>query len=791
MVDKIGRATFRISLSGSDWTLSYQKFSEFPAVSFEEVSTRGYSFVSASVPGTIEEALMDAGEISDLSIGNNVEQAWTLEYGDWWFSKDFEISPEDLIKVDSLIFHGIDTIADIFLNGALVGQAQNMFIEHEYQVSEYLKVGTNSLAVHIWSPLKWAESKEYASEYFQVEGSLESIWIRKPAHMYGWDIAPRVVSAGLHRGVELVARNTLRISDWWIETESIDPKSNFATLRLHYRLAEAPRGRNFELRGYLVDGADNTICFSQTPVFSAGSIPITVSGAKLWNPRGMGDPNLYAATLELKIGDVVVDRHETKVGIRTLELSYQQGSDATSRFEFIVNGSPIHVMGTNWIQLDYLHSRDSERLATALRLLTESGVNMVRCWGGNLYEDSAFFEWCDAHGILVWQDFALACARYPQNEEFYKALEVEAESIIKKYRNHPSLAIWCGSNENDDSYLGFGLNPDLDQITRHLLPKLVHIHDPKRPYIHGSPTYSGQMVSSGEISPPEQHLWGPRSYFKAPFYKENTAQFVSEIGFHGMPSITTLRAFLTDVDERPDFDSPEWKSHETHHRRTLPKREYGRNKLMIDQAQLMFGNMDGLLAKLIPASQITQAEAKKFFIENSRLNGRISKSPGDLRRPARTGVIWWNLLDCWPQTSDAVVDYYFRKKLAYYYIQISQQPLCIMVDEAKGWEHRVFAVNDSNWHGPVDFKIHKLGTADPVLSDRFELHLDQRILQIGSLPLANSAEDVYFIEWSANEVRGNNHYVAVAPPWNLEHYLNFVYGRLLETGLVPESEDLW
>ena len=791
MVEKIGSEAFRISLSGTDWTLSYQKHSEFPAVSPADVSARGYSFVSASVPGTVEEALMGAGELSDLSIGTNVEEAWTLEYGDWWFSKDFELSPEDLLEVNSLIFHGIDTIAEIFLNGALIGHAQNMFIEHEFRVSEYLRVGSNSLAVHIRSPLRWAESKEYASEYYQVEGSLESLWIRKPAHMYGWDIAPRVVSAGLNRGVELVARPRQRIADWWIETESIDSKSNFATLRLHYRLSEAPRERSFEIQGCLAADADATISFSQTPVFSAGSIPITVKGAKLWNPRGLGDPSLYFATLELKIDGVVVDKHEAKVGIRTLELNYQQGSDTASRFEFIVNGSPIHVMGTNWIQLDYLHSRDSERLAPALRLLTESGVNMVRCWGGNLYEDSAFFEWCDEHGILVWQDFALACARYPQNEEFYKTLEVEAESVIKKYRNHPSLSIWCGSNENDDSYLGFGLNPDLDHITRNLLPKLVHIHDPKLPYISGSPTYSGEMFSSGEISPPEQHLWGPRAYFKAPFYAENEAQFVSEIGFHGMPSLATLRAFLSDVAERPDFENPEWKSHETHHRRTLPKREYGRNRLMIDQAQLMFGNMDGLLAKLIPASQITQAEAKKFFIETSRLNGRISKSPGDLRRPARTGVIWWNLLDCWPQTSDAVVDYYFRKKLAYFYVQLSQQPLCIMVSEAQGWEHRVFAVNDSNWHGAVDFKIFKLGIADPVLCDRFELRSDERILPIGTLPLANSSEDVYFIEWSADQVRGHNHYVAVAPPWDLEHYLNFVYGRLLDIGLVPEAKDLW
>ena len=791
MVDKIGEGASRISLSGSDWTLFYQKHSESPAIRPAEISSGRYASTATSVPGTVEQALMSSGDLADLSTGTNVEQAWELEYGDWWFIKDFEFSEEDLNRADSIIFHGIDTIAEIFLNGKSIGHAENMFIEHEFDVSGLLRSGNNTLAVHISSPLKWAEAKDYAAEYYQVEGSLESLWIRKPAHMYGWDIAPRVVSAGIHRDVELVSRLQNRITDWWVETESVDLDNNVASLRFHYRLSQAPRGRKFEIRGSLTDDSHDAIEFSQVPVFIAGSIPITVAGAKFWSPRGLGDPNLYSAALELAIDNVVADRHEAKVGIRTLKLSYQQGSDDRAQFEFIVNGHPIHIMGTNWIQLDYLHSRDVERLHHALELLTESGINMVRCWGGNLYEDTRFYEWCDEHGILVWQDFALACGRYPQTQDFFSALEVEAESVIEKFRRHPSLAIWCGSNENDDSYVGFGLDPDLDHITRELLQKLVHMHDPGRPYIAGSPTYSSEMFKSRQLSAPEQHLWGPRAYFKAPFYTDSGAQFVSEIGFHGMPSLVSLKSFLSEVDERPDFESPEWRSHETHHRRSLPQREYGRNQLMVNQAELMFGKLDGLIEKLIPASQITQAEAKKFFIENSRLNGRISKHPQDSRRPGRTGVIWWNLLDCWPQTSDAVVDYYLRKKLAYYYIQLSQQPLCLMVSEATGWKHDVSVVNDSTWHGPVNFRIYKLGVEDPILDGRFELRADERMRVIGSLPVANSEDDVYFIEWSAGELSGHNHYVAAKPPWRLDHYIDFVYRRLLTMGVVPEPEDLW
>jgi beta-mannosidase len=774
------------------WQLTFSPAVDAPATGLDDALAKGYTQILATVPGTVEQALENAGLMPDPLIGINVEAAWDLEYGDWWYSRNFEINDTQTFDKTALLFNGVDTIADVYLNGQLVGQTDNMMIEHEFSVDAALKQGTNELVIHIFSPLAQAETMDYPAEYTQVEGSLESLWVRKPAHMYGWDIAPRIVSAGIHRSVELVTRPTVHIKEWWLQTLSTGVLGSPAELQLHFRLSESPRGRDFNVSVSLLapDGVTR-VDVGLTPAFLAGVIPISVEDPQLWNPRGYGKPDLYQAKVELSVEGEAVDTHEGRHGIRSIELEHQQGTDSSANFEFFVNNRPIMILGTNWVQLDPLHSRDKERMPKALSLLWESGVNTVRCWGGNLYEDTFFFDWCDENGILVWQDFALACARYPQTDPFVSALETEAVSIVKKLRGHASLAIWCGSNENDDLYVNADLNPDMDVLTRELLPKVIHLHDPYRAYIAGSPTYTGEMLNGNDLNPPEQHLWGDRASFKAPFYSDTSAQFVSEVGFQGMPSVKTLQRFLPDLTNRVSVDDVAWRYHESHQRRELPNREYNRNQLLLNQASLLFGGIGTELNVVVPASQISQAEAKKFFVENCRLGGRELNGRADLLKPRRTGVVWWNLLDCWPQVSDAIVDYYFEKKLAFHYLRNSQQAICIMVTEAKGWSHEVVVVNDSNWFGDIHYTVTALGASEPTLQGSANCSSDRRMMVLGKLPLAVDRATCYLIEWTTERGKGMNHYVASNPPYELTTYLDLFLPAIAALDTTIDVGQLW
>ena len=245
---------------------------------------------------------------------------------------------------------------------------------------------------------------------------------------------------------------------------------------------------------------------------------IDVHDPMLWWPRGYGDPNLYQVTTQLLQNDKVIASREDSVGIRKLELIRTETTSAEKpgQFLFKVNGVPILVKGSNWVPADAFHSRDAARYEKILALVTDLECNMLRCWGGNVYEDDAFFDICDRNGIMVWQDFAMACAIYPQTPEFLEVMRQEAISVVRKLRNHPSLALWSGDNEVDQSYFFSGLDPAHNKITREVLPQVVFQCDPYRPYLPSSPYMSPEVIATGNLKlMPEDHLWGPRDYFKS------------------------------------------------------------------------------------------------------------------------------------------------------------------------------------------------------------------------------------------------------------------------------------
>lgn len=777
MVSRVGATTRTLSLDGDGWELLYSPKVDAVAIAFPSHDPT-YRRIPAVVPGSVELDLMRAGLMNDPFVGGNLPEAWAIEYGDWWYRTEFSM-PDDWSAADtSLLFDGLDTIATVYVNGMAVGATANMMIAHELPVATAVRPGKNELVVHLRSPLAAAEEYPYPAQTMQIWESVESLWIRKPPHMYGWDISPRLVSAGIFRGVRIVERQSERLLDWYMSVKQLDDAT--AILSVHYELSFAPRGRDvrIEITGCHAP-TGKTFATTVHPTFTSGRAVITVDEPEQWMPRSHGTPELYDVDFSVTVDGASVDRHQTRWGLRRLGLDWKMSAGDDGRFRVHVNDEPVIVLGTNWVPLDAIHARDTERLAAALDLLDRSGCNAVRTWGGNLYEGEEFFDWCDENGILVWQDFAFACARYPQEEPFLSAVAEEAESVVRRLRNHPSLMLWCGSNETDDSFAEDDIDPWTDEITRSVLPNAVRSHGFDTPYIPSSPAHV--PGSSNRSRDPEQHLWGARAWFKEDFYTNVGAQFVSEMGYHGMPALSSLERFVPALPPSAIVADPVWRLHETDHR-AHPNWYYSRNQLLINQARLYLDNDDDDLAQLVLASQVSQAEAKKFFVEQTRL------ARGD-----RWGLMWWNLLDGWPQVSDAVVDYYFRPKLAFHYLARAQQPVCMMAAEATGWSRRVVMANDSVGESEIDWRIRSASTGGVIEEGNVRL-APRTDRTITSLPLAPRG-DCYLFDWAARSeagrVLGANHYTEGAAPLSFERYRDVYLPQLSALTPTFDAESSW
>lgn len=745
------------SLNGA-WQLYYRRESKDMPATLDEVKRQGWPGIEAVVPGNVELDLVRAGIEQDPFVGTHLYDFRKYEYYQWWFERSFELPSFDAGgKQLVLRFHGLDTFGTIWVNGREAGRTDNMLIAHELDITAYALPGqTNHIAVRIASPLNAVRDKPYPAQVYGSEHGDELVWLRKPPSAFGWDIAPRLVSAGMWRDVELELRDVCRITEAYYATQWV--RNDVAQLVVRYRFAaEADDLDGFSVRLTGRCGAF-TLDKEAKCKFVSDGFTVQVPSPRLWWPRGYGDAALYEVTLELLRDGQVVDRRSERIGIRTVELETKYAEGDAGEFRFKVNGVPVQVKGTNWVPLDALHSRDRDRLAGAHALLTDLHCNMARCWGGNVYEDHAFFELCDEAGVMVWQDFALACAAYPQNDEFADMLEREASSVVVKLRNHPSIVVWAGDNEIDQMYSHWGYtlpHARLNRLNREVLPRTVGSHDPYRHYIPSSPYIPEHM--SGDLTVPEQHNWGPRDYYKGDFYKHTTAHFISEIGYHGCPAVSSIKRFISPERLWPYANNDEWDTHNTENIRR-GRRGYNRNELMGDQVKILFGEVPAALDRFALASQISQAEAKKFFIEMVRL-----------KKWRRTGVIWWNLLDAWPQFSDAVVDYYFTKKLAYHYIKRVQRPVCLMMGELERWHHPVVLANDSRRPATVTYRVEDGETGETLLAGTAFCEAGGNV-QVGAIKAWEGAQKLYLLHWDDAGEQGANHYISGYVPFELARY---------------------
>jgi beta-mannosidase len=763
-----------ISLNGR-WNLAYWTQAEKPLKDPGQLKSLNAESIGATVPGNVELDLLSAGKIADPMIGNNVYALRKYEGYQWAYSRSFPSPSLQKGQRLELHFGGIDCLASIWLNGHLVGETDNMLIEHEFDVTELLRGGAeNELQVIIRSAVIEAQDFPLGVLGIRTDGNSESEAIRKAPHSYGWDIMPRLVSAGLWRGVELRVLDPVRFEDVHWMTTRIDRAAKSAAiyadfqLRVPFALIDGLRVKTaLRFRGReVLQRSDPLLSYS-------GRIPLQVDDAQLWWPRGYGEPAPYEAEMQIvdAAGQVLASK-TSRIGLRTVQLDRTETTtpEKPGRFCFVVNGERIFIRGTNWVPLDALHSRDAAQLAEVLEMATELNCNLLRCWGGNVYEDEAFFEACDAEGLLVWQDFAMGCSFYPQNQDFARKVGQEVRSIVRKLRNHPSLALWSGNNEDDVSLnwqLGaFNIDPNRDLISRQVIPAVLYELDPTRPYLPSSPYVSREYYDQGNRGDflPEDHLWGPRGYYKADFYTKSAAHFVSEIGYHGCPNRSSLERMFDKAAVYPWTKGFAWNEQWlTKSVRKLPLSEStkGRNDLMLSQVRLLFGEVPRDLDTFILASQSVQAEALKYFVELSRS-----------RKFDRSGIIWWNLRDGWPIISDAVVDYYNSRKLAFYFLKNVQATVCLLINDPVNGRYPLVAVNDSLDAARGSVRVSDLASGRELYSGAYAVPANARTT-VAELP-GLEGQGMLLIRYDEDGHARANHYLYGSPPFGLKTYIRLL-----------------
>ena len=757
------------SLNGK-WSLYYAESGKYNVENYAEFDKYEIPHIEATVPGNVELDLSKAGLITDdLFMGKNLlGDVRKIETWEWWYKTEFSADDLDGKNV-CLNFEAVDCYAEYYLNGEKIGETDNALIAHKLPVGGKLK-DNNTLIVHIRSTFLEEykfEDPDVLMRMATTDHPANQIVSRRPPHSYSWDIMPRAVSAGIWRGVSLENHDEYEIVDvsfvqQFFSNGGVNLNANVQTNIDPKEFAYPKKLPVLTIKAKCKDSYGEE---RHNMMFRSVGAKVWLQNPYLWWPKNYGEQDMYEITISINDGD---DGHllcEKTVyhGIRKLELLRADTTkDGEGRFAFVVNDVEIYCQGTNWVPLSPYHSMDAERYEKALELVNECGCNIVRCWGGNVYEDTYFYDYCDRHGIMVWQDFTMACNFYPQEEWFYEKMRKEARFIVKKHRNHPCIVLWSGDNENDNALDATGINPNFNRITRDVLREVVEVNDPCTPYLASSPYYSQKAfeeigcdyTKAYEVLP-EVHVWGARDYYKAPFYTKQTASFISESGYHGSPSKESLMKYINPDKLYPNTND-EWYFHSTHNM-LADSRIAMMNKQIIQLIGFLPDNLDDFVV----ISQFSQAEAKKFFVERMRL-----------RRPHSAGIIWWNMLDGWPQISDAVVDFYFDKKLAYYWLRQSQQPFCIMMDEINAWASTVVASNCTLENKSGTYKIYDAETNETVASGKFNIEANKNA-EIGRVPVFFSDHKLFIIEWTLDDgTSGKNHYVAGMPTFDFDTIKN-------------------
>jgi beta-mannosidase len=641
-------------------------------------------WLPASAPGVVQLDLMAAGRLPDPFYGLNENEVQWVGERDWLYRCAFEVSAAALGQSQlDLCFDGLDTYATVWLNGQQILVSDNMFVPQRVPVKDRLRAGRNELRLLFESALRRGQAIEAQLGKLPCwNGDASRLYVRKAQYHYGWDWGPTLMTAGPWRGMRLEAYSA-RIAELHAPSELSDDLES-ATVRVAVNIAGEAGGATVKLE--LLDPQGQRVAAATAPLAgAAGAIgaradhQFLFGSPQLWWPNGYGPQALYTLVASLERAGQVLDRAEQRLGLRRLRLVQEPLLDEPgTTFLFEVNHTPIFGGGANWIPADSFTPRlTRQRYGQLLRLAAEAHMTMLRVWGGGIYEDDAFYDWCDELGLLVWQDFMFACGLYPAHEAFAESVRQEAQANVRRLRHHPSLALWCGNNEDyqlANSIRAYDVTFNGDQraskfparyLYEQVLPEVCAALDPARPYWRGSP-YGGLDANSRIEG--DRHTWDVWHGVVAPYheYPNYSGRFVSEFGMLSFPALRTLESF-TPPDER----YAQSRTVEHHNKAS------GGVRRVATYISENIRNPVGLEAHIY-ATQFIQAEALASAYRGWR---RRWGGPG---RYAVAGALVWQLEDCWPVSSWAIVDSALRLKPAYYVVRRALAPLVLGLAPVEG-----------------------------------------------------------------------------------------------------------
>lgn len=655
---------------------------------------------TATVPGTVHTDLLAHQLIPDPFMDTNEKGVQWVDKKDWEYRCRFSVPSEELAKDQlALCFEGLDTYADVYLNETLILRAGNMFVAKEVPVKKYLQAGENHLRILFHSPIAQDMPKFLAQRIIYPAGNDASdiplsVFARKAPYHYGWDWGPRLVTSGIWRPVLLKAWNKVNLLDSWIRQQQLSDAQ--ATLEAILTLDVQTAGTyQLLVRSAANEFAPQQISKTLHPGPQTIRIPFLIKKPQRWWPNGLGMQKRYTVETVVLSGKDTLQKQTQRIGLRTVEVVNKPDSMGTSFF-VKVNGRPVFTKGANYIPQDnFLPRANGERYTKLFNDMQEAHFNMVRVWGGGIYENDQFYDLADERGILVWQDFMFACTLYPGDEGFLQQVKEEAVYNITRLRNHPSLALWCGNNEIAVAIKNWGwkdgyaytdeqwakMQRDYDVLFKDVLANAVKTTDPDRFYFPSSPISNWGRAE--DFRHGDNHYWGVWHGMEGfESFATHIPRFMSEYGFQSFPDIHTVRRFANT--SQWNINSLTMQSHQ---------KSITRGNAAIKTYMERYYKEPKDFQAFLYMSQVLQAEGMKTGMEAHRR-----------AMPFCMGTLYWQLNDCWPGPSWSGIDYYGRWKALHYFVKKAFNPVLLSMVKEKE-KVVIWLVNDEWKDGDVQLQM--------------------------------------------------------------------------------------
>ena len=627
----------------------------------------------AKVPGNNFSDLLKHDFITDPFYGTNEDSVQWIAENDWIYQSKFSVLEKTLTKNSHVLcFHGLDTYAKVFLNDSLILKANNMFRKWDIDVSSLLKK-ENILLIKFDAVSKIEKEKQTVLGYNLPGGS--RVFTRKAGFHYGWDWGAKISPTGIWRKVELQSWNDCKIKDIYIVQDNLS--DSLANLTIGIEI-ESSSEKSIIIKTYNKVWENIKLQKGDTKL----SFPLHIPNPELWWPNGYGEQKLYNIPVSIFDENGIMDSQKKKIGLRKIELITEKDSVGES-FYFKVNNKPVFMKGANYIPQDNLQNRVTKNhYRDILQDVVDANMNMLRVWGGGIYEEDIFYDLCDSLGILLWQDFMFACAMYPSDSLFLESVKQEAIYNVKRLRHHPSIALWCGNNENSEGWHRWGWQNEYDEkqkneiwegyqkVFQKILPSIV-AKNSQTNYWESSPKF-------GRGNPQHQfqgdaHYWGVW-HDAEPFenLEKKVPRFMSEFGFQSFPEISTIATFSDSTEW--DLNSDVMKSHQKHPRGNELIKEYLQREFSVSKK----------FEKFVYASQILQAEGMRIGLEAHRRS-----------QPYCMGTLYWQLNDCWPVASWSSRDYFGNWKVLHYTVQDVFAPVSLSLEKTKNNNFNIWIISDT------------------------------------------------------------------------------------------------